>query len=106
MTSSVRFTTATPVALRFRNVVVSRNGFNTIIWSPHSTPMGAKLIEPFGSTVVKMVSTISGRDRLAGEQRRAYSPVPGAGGVRHRAIPEVSAVFRALRAGSDPASDS
>ena len=41
MTSSVRFTTAAPFALRFRKVVVSRNGLMTIVSSPHSTPMGA-----------------------------------------------------------------
>src|SRR4051812_18114073 len=104
MTSSVRLTTATLVALRFRNVVVSRKGFSTILSSAHSTPIGAKLIEPFGSTVVTMVSTITGRDRPAGELWRAYSPVPGTGAVRHQRPREGSVVWRVLRAGSDRAS--
>src|SRR3954469_25079668 len=104
MKSSVRLTTATLVALRFRNVVVSRKGFSTILSSAHSTPIGAKLIEPFGSTVVTMVSTITGRDRPAGELWRAYSLVPGTGAVRHQPLREGSAMWPAPRAESDRAS--
>ena len=55
-TSSVRFTTATPVARTFRNVVVSRNGLSTISCSSHSTPMGATLTTPAASTVVTIDS--------------------------------------------------
>jgi hypothetical protein len=59
MASSVRLTTACRVALTFRNVLVSRNGFSTMTSSPHSTPMGAKLIEPPVSLDVTMVSRIT-----------------------------------------------
>src|SRR3712207_2598631 len=78
MTSSVRLTTALGRCSRFRNVVVSRNGFKTILSSSHSTPMGAKLILPRSSRVVTIVSTITGPARLAAEQRQAcWFPLEG-----------------------------
>src|SRR5690606_40151742 len=42
-TSSIRFTTACPVATRFRKVVVSRYGLIVSRSSPQTTPIGAKL---------------------------------------------------------------
>src|SRR4029077_13261569 len=59
-TLSVRFTTATPVAETFRKVVVSRKGLRTMTFSSHSTPMGAKLGRPSGSSVVTIDSMMKG----------------------------------------------
>src|SRR3989449_1037141 len=58
-TSSVRFTTAALVALRFLNVAVSRNGLMTISSSPHSTPMGAKFTRPAAPLVVRVDSEVT-----------------------------------------------
>src|SRR5205807_493463 len=71
-TSSVRFTTAAPVASRFLNVVVSRNGLMTISSSAHSTPMGAKFTAPRASMVVRMDSMITAPtpSRPPGARRR------------------------------------
>src|SRR5262247_4737152 len=60
-TSSVRFTTAEPVATTFLYVAVSRNGFRIIASSRHSTPIGAQLTvrsDP-PETVVTIVSMIT-----------------------------------------------
>src|SRR5580765_6564577 len=69
-TSSVRFTTAAPVATTFRYVAVSRNGLRTIESSLHSTPIGAQLIvrcEP-PDTVVTIVSMITADPRGSPDQ--------------------------------------
>src|ERR1044071_9776807 len=68
MASSVRLTTAPCVAWRLWNVVVSRNGLITISSSPHSTPMGAKLIAPRASIVVSTDSMITGPARPEGKR--------------------------------------
>src|SRR5215207_9966477 len=71
--SSVRLTTAAPVATTFRYVVVSRNGLTTIASSPHSTPIGATFTAPSGATVVMIVSMImvahNDTSRAAANQR-------------------------------------
>ena len=54
--SSVRFTTAAPVARRLRSVRVPRNGLITIRSAPHSTPIAPQLTLPSGLIVVTTVS--------------------------------------------------
>src|SRR6476646_10295669 len=104
MASSVRFTTATPVALRLRKVVVSRNGFKTIVSSPHSTPMGAKLMTPSGSLLVTMVSTITARGRRREEPKRGCCQWCFSGEL-HRQPAEYSSERR-HRGETGPADDS
>src|SRR5262249_35175678 len=59
-TSSVRFTTAAPVAVTLRYVAVLRNGLSTRASSAHSTPTGAIFTAPSAASVVTIVSTITG----------------------------------------------
>src|ERR687897_92896 len=84
MASSVRLTTAWRLAVTLRNVLVSRKGFSTRISSPHSTPMGAKLIAPPVSLVVTMVSRITEPDPPAVVRRVTCSPRYSPGATRHR----------------------
>ena len=57
--SSVRFTTAAPVARRLRSVRVPRKGLMTIRRSPHSTPIAPQLTVPSGLMVVTTVSMMA-----------------------------------------------
>ena len=59
--SSVRFTTAAPVARRLRSVRVPRKGLMTIRSSPHSTPIAPQLTVPSGLIVVTTVSMMGAR---------------------------------------------
>ena len=98
-TSSVRFTTAAPVAWMFRNVVVSRKGLSTITSSPHSTPMGAKLGRPSGSSVVTIDSTMKGirsslrqhgKSHVRGVRRRAVDPLGRGAKIRWTRLEDVA----------------
>src|SRR5437588_1169711 len=96
MASSVRFTTAAPVASRFLNVVVSRNGLMTISSSPHSTPMGAKFTAPRASTVVRMDSMITAPapGRPSARRRRGRGACRGGGGPVQEPVQQHVAVLR------------
>src|SRR3954463_15418754 len=101
MTSSVRLTTAARLVLRLRKVVVSRNGFSTMVSSPHSTPMGAKLMVPWVSLVVTMVSTITGPGQpAAGWWPDCCCRNGGAEGP-HRPLREAAGGLQARHGGSD-----
>src|SRR5438046_1542569 len=101
---NLRDTTAAPVSRRFRKVVVSRNGLITMSWSPHSTPIGAKLGVPAPSSVVRIDSMITG------PARRAAARTPVAARARGRSPrrlgPGAGAAAWRPRAGSDRAGDS
>src|SRR3954451_12153986 len=84
MASSVRFTTAAPLARRFRKVVVSRKGFSTMTSTPHSTAMGAKLMRPSPSIVVTIVSMITGPDARGAEPRQEMQGLPVHDRAPHR----------------------
>src|SRR5262245_27114989 len=90
-TSSVRFTTAVPVATTFRYVAVSRNGFSTIPSSLHSTPIGAQLIVLSAppEIVVTMVSMITGDHRTSstGGGTNGVGRPPGSGRASEPSAP-------------------
>src|SRR5439155_27109686 len=97
----------------FLKVVVAVNGLMTISGSPHSTPIGAKLAVPAGSSVVRIDSMITAPiPRGAAGVARSPAPVWGAGGregaegavrARRRRGQGASRCARSRRGGSGPA---